>query len=83
MSVIERWECPKHGVVACSEPTQEGKRWCVLCLRFTMALVRYVPAEEVAAERQAVTSVVNIYGDETLHTALDRIGWPANYIGGQ
>jgi hypothetical protein len=31
---------------------------------------------ELQAERQAVLDVVNLYGDGTLHAALDNIGWP-------
>jgi hypothetical protein len=52
--------------------------------------VEVVPADQLAGaveafaqERQAVLNVVNLYGDETLHKALDAIGWPANYVGGQ
>jgi chromosome segregation ATPase len=33
--------------------------------------------ERLKAERQAVLDVVNLYGDETLHKALDGIGWPS------
>jgi hypothetical protein len=33
--------------------------------------------ERLKAERQAVLDVVNLYGDETLHKALDMIGWPS------
>lgn len=32
--------------------------------------------ERLRAERQAVLDCVNLYGDETLHKALDTIGWP-------
>lgn len=32
--------------------------------------------ERLQAERQAVLDAVNLYGDETLHRALDAIGWP-------
>lgn len=39
--------------------------------------------EAFAQERQAVLDCVNLYGDETLHKALDAIGWPGDYIGGQ
>lgn len=28
------------------------------------------------AERQAVLDCINLYGGETLHKALDAIGWP-------
>jgi hypothetical protein len=38
--------------------------------------------EAFAQERQAVLDCVNLYGDETLHKALDAIGWPDDYIGG-
>jgi hypothetical protein len=46
---MTRWECPEHGVVSCSEPTRDGKRWCVLCLRFSMSLIEYVPKDALAA----------------------------------
>jgi hypothetical protein len=52
--------------------------------------VEVVPASQLrgavaafAQERQAVLDCVNLYGGETLHKALDAIGWPADYIGGQ
>jgi hypothetical protein len=52
--------------------------------------VEVVPADQLtgaveafARERQAVLDVVILYGDETLHKALDAIGWPANYVEGQ
>lgn len=32
--------------------------------------------EDLEAERQAVLDVINIYGDEVLHSQLDAIGWP-------
>lgn len=35
--------------------------------------------EHLRAERQRVIDVVNLYGDETLHKALDSIGWPDDY----
>jgi hypothetical protein len=50
--------------------------------------VEVVPASQLAGaveafgqERQAVLDCVNLYGDETLHKALDGIGWPADYLG--
>jgi hypothetical protein len=39
--------------------------------------------EAFARERQDVLNCVNLYGDETLHKALDGIGWPADYLGGK
>jgi hypothetical protein len=36
--------------------------------------------ETFAQERQVVLDCVNLYGDETLHKALDSIGWPADYV---
>lgn len=41
------------------------------------------PAEMPIGERQAVLDCINIYGDETLHGALDSIGWPQNWKGGK
>lgn len=32
--------------------------------------------EALEAERQAVLDVINLYGDDVLHSALDAIGWP-------
>lgn len=29
-------------------------------------------------ERQAVLDCINLYGDQTLHSALDAIGWPTD-----
>jgi hypothetical protein len=37
--------------------------------------------DALAREHAAVLDCVNLYGDETLHKALDNIGWPTNYIG--
>lgn len=35
--------------------------------------------EAFAQERQDVLNCINLYGDETLHKALDSIGWPDDY----
>ena len=37
--------------------------------------------KELESERQAVLDVVNLYGDEVLHSALDGIGWHINHDG--
>jgi hypothetical protein len=41
--------------------------------------VEYVRADLPAQERQDVLNCINLYGDETLHKALDGIGWPDDY----
>lgn len=38
-----------------------------------------VAQEVFAQERRDVLNCINLYGDETLHKALDSIGWPDDY----
>ena len=54
-----------------AEETEEATRWAaveIASLREEVERLRY--------ERQAVLDCINLYGDETLHSALDSIGWP-------
>ena len=46
--------------------------------RVTAAEIERLQAEieRLQAEHQAVLDCINLYGDETLHSALDGIGWP-------
>jgi DNA-directed RNA polymerase subunit RPC12/RpoP len=51
---------------------------CPECLTEQLERVEYVPRRFVTAleeERQAALHCINLYGDETLHSALDAIGW--------
>lgn len=78
-----------YGTCGCMMPCScvefDGKRYRSVVEIVGALDTRLAEAVETSdAERQAVLDVVNIYGDETLHKALDNIGWPANYTrGGQ
>jgi ribosomal protein L37AE/L43A len=86
----ERWFCPTHGL-ACSQSRGSDGIW--RCAPGGHNLIGYVPTaqlrgavERVAqleAERQVVLDCVNLYGDETLHAALDAIGLATTSSGGR
>lgn len=62
------------------EDADATHRWARACLEMWEAERADLLAkvERLREERQAVLDCINLYGDETLHSALDGIGWPAS-----
>lgn len=94
MGISERWLERVTAVVDEAHAENLGGRhrsgFCEACAEAHLVAQRAVPDDagavsriaELEAERQAVLDCVNLYGDGTLHSALDAIGWPTT-TGGQ
>jgi hypothetical protein len=65
-----------YSVIDTDSTIREVIARCGVKAHATRIIAALNEVEQLRAERQAVLDVVNLYGDQTLHTALDDIGWP-------
>lgn len=78
---VERWTvylCGNCGAEGSVDAANENDAHCFECNEWmNTEAVPVVPAaalERAEAERQAILDCINLYGDETLHAALDDAG---------